>query len=107
MPKLSSIILAIGARQFVVHEALEKTKSSFVITFSFTPNTTVFASGDGAEIITFLAPAITCDRAVRSLKTGLWILKQHQHLIRPKIVLADWDMKKQALLLSLQQFDVL
>ena len=68
MPKLSSITLAIGAKQFVVHEALEKTKSSFVITLSFTPNTTVLASGDGAEITTFFAPAITCNKACSFFK---------------------------------------
>ena len=49
MPKLSLITFAIGARQLVVHEAFENTKSSSVITSSLTPKTTVLASGEGAE----------------------------------------------------------
>ena len=68
IPKLSLITFAIGARQLVVQEAFENTKSSSVITSLFTPNTTVLASGEGAEITTFLAPAITCCKACSFFK---------------------------------------
>src|SRR2546427_11064755 len=62
MPKVSCETLATGARQFVVHEALETTlcfEGSYVL--SFTPRTKV-ASGPsaGAEIITFFTGARRC-----------------------------------------------
>src|SRR6266567_2765076 len=62
MPKMSCKTLATGARQFVVHEALETTlcfEGSYVL--SFTPRTKV-ASGPsaGAEIITFFTGARRC-----------------------------------------------
>jgi len=51
--------LAIGAKQFVVQEAAEIIVSSGVKMFSFTPKTTVGKSFPaGAEITTFLAPAV-------------------------------------------------
>ena len=62
------MILAKGAKQLVVQEALEKTKSSSVIIESLTPNTIVLASGDGAEMITFFAPAMTCFKASSFLR---------------------------------------
>ena len=52
----------------MVHDALENTKSSSVIISSLTPKTTVLASGDGADTITFLAPAITCCSACSFLR---------------------------------------
>src|ERR1700687_4313635 len=62
MPKVSCRTLATGARQFVVHEALETTlcfAGSYVL--SFTPKTKV-ASGPsaGAEIITFFTGPRKC-----------------------------------------------
>ena len=53
--------LAIGAKQFVVQEAAEIIVSSFVNVSWFTPNTIVGRSlPAGAEITTFLAPALIC-----------------------------------------------
>ena len=49
--------LAIGARQFVVHDAADIMLSLLVNVFSFTPYTIVGILPAGAEIITFLAPA--------------------------------------------------
>src|SRR5205809_7861929 len=62
MPKVSCKTLATGARQFVVHEALETTlcfEGSYVL--SFTPRTKV-ASGPsaGAEMITFFTGGRRC-----------------------------------------------
>ena len=55
------MLSAIGAKQFVVHEAAEMIVSSAVKMSSFTPNTTVGRSlPAGAEITTFLAPASIC-----------------------------------------------
>ncbi len=66
MPKASSRTLAIGATQFVVHEAFEITwwvAGSYLS--SFTPSTTVRSSPlAGAEMITFCAPASRCFAAV-------------------------------------------
>ena len=56
IPKLSLITLAKGAKQFVVHDALEITTISLVYFSWFTPITNIGASADGAEITTFLAP---------------------------------------------------
>ena len=51
-----------GARQFVVHDALEKIVASAVITSSFTPKTTVFTSPvAGAEMTTLRQPALMCN----------------------------------------------
>lgn len=62
MPKLSLRILATGARQLVVQEPLEMMWCFFGSYFwSFTPSTTVkSASLPGAEMMTFLAPAVRC-----------------------------------------------
>lgn len=49
--------LARGARQFVVQLALETTSMLGLYVFSFTPTTNIGASADGADIMTFLAPA--------------------------------------------------
>src|SRR6202162_4355445 len=66
IPKLSSSTLAIGATQFVVHEALDTmwcVAGSYAS--SFTPITTVMSSSlAGAEMMTFFAPASRCARAV-------------------------------------------
>src|SRR6188768_2961741 len=60
MPHLSLTTLASGARQLVVHEALEMMASPLYV-LSFTPNTNIGVSSlDGAETMTFLAPAATC-----------------------------------------------
>merc|ERR1740130_2028559 len=50
------MILASGARQLVVHEALESTLMSAVYDRWLTPLTNMGASADGSEMITFLAP---------------------------------------------------
>ena len=58
MPNLSFRTLAIGARQFVVQEALETKFMSFVYLSKLTPQTNIgVASLDGADMMTFLAPA--------------------------------------------------
>ena len=66
MPNSSSSTLAIGARQFVVHEALEMTSwlpESYCR--SLMPMTIVMSSFfAGAEMMTFLAPASRCARAL-------------------------------------------
>mmetsp|Transcript_12076 Transcript_12076/g.17487 ORF Transcript_12076/g.17487 Transcript_12076/m.17487 type:complete len:218 (-) Transcript_12076:217-870(-) len=63
MPKLSLMTFARGARQLVVQDALERTVTSFVYSFSFTPHTNMGASAEGAEITTFLAPPVKCAEA--------------------------------------------
>jgi hypothetical protein len=65
MPKFSSSTLAIGATQFVVHEALEMTScTAGSYASSLTPITIVMSSSlAGAEMMTFLAPASMCARA--------------------------------------------
>merc|ERR1719163_2139402 len=63
MPNLSLMVLTIGARPLVVHEAHETT---FMVAGSyssvFTPTTMVGVSASlaGAEMMTFLAPPSTC-----------------------------------------------
>src|SRR5580658_7084661 len=65
MPKLSSSTLAIGATQFVVHEALDKMScEAGSYASSLTPITIVMSSSlAGAEMMTFFAPASRCARA--------------------------------------------
>ena len=62
IPKLSSSTLAIGAKQFVVHDALETILSSGFKSLSFTPKTIVasISSLGGTVSNTFLAPADMC-----------------------------------------------
>src|SRR3954454_11260540 len=62
MPTASWATLANGARQFVVHDALEITSCfSLSYWFSVTPRTTVTSgSVAGAEMTTFFAPASRC-----------------------------------------------
>merc|ERR1719171_2476349 len=60
MPYSSWMILASGARQLVVHEALESTGMSGVYFSWLTPITNIGASAEGAEMITFLAPPSRC-----------------------------------------------
>src|SRR5687768_3516077 len=66
MPRSSWRAFAIGARQFVVQEALEMTvwlSASYALWL--TPMTTVMSSLDaGAEMMTFLAPPSTWARAL-------------------------------------------
>src|SRR5262245_66239174 len=61
-PQLSRMTLTTGTRQFVVQEALESTwcfAGSYF--FSFTPMQMVMSSPlAGAEITTFLEPAVRC-----------------------------------------------
>src|SRR5690606_31808002 len=60
MPHLSLSTLATGARQLVVHEALEMMASPLYLAW-FTPYTNIgVASLDGADMITFFAPASMC-----------------------------------------------
>merc|ERR1712083_219266 len=56
MPYSSWMILASGARQLVVQDALDKTLTSLVYAVWFTDMTNIGASADGAEMMTFLAP---------------------------------------------------
>ena len=62
MPNRSWITLATGARQLVVHDALEMmwcVDGSYVS--SFTPSTTVMSGPlAGAVMMTFFAPAVRC-----------------------------------------------
>ena len=59
IPNLSLITLAIGARQFVVHEALETMVSTAGLYLVWlTPMTYMGASLEGAEMMTFLAPPL-------------------------------------------------
>mmetsp|Transcript_28817 Transcript_28817/g.66194 ORF Transcript_28817/g.66194 Transcript_28817/m.66194 type:complete len:222 (-) Transcript_28817:213-878(-) len=60
MPYSSWMILASGARQLVVHEALERMLMSFLYSKWLTPMTNIGASAEGAEMITFLAPPCKC-----------------------------------------------
>ena len=58
MPKLSLMILASGARQFVVHEALDTILISGVYASRLTPQTNIGVSSlDGPESTTTCAPA--------------------------------------------------
>src|SRR6476659_9483036 len=64
MPHLSLTTLAIGARQLVVHDALEMMASPLYLAW-FTPYTNIGVSSlDGAESTTFFAPASRCFCAV-------------------------------------------
>merc|ERR1719393_1199030 len=63
MPYFSWMILASGARQLVVHEALDSTLTSLVYLVWLTPMTNMGASAEGAEMMTFLAPPFRCIEA--------------------------------------------
>src|SRR6516165_6464551 len=69
IPKLSCSTLAIGATQFVVHDALEMMSCrAGSYASSFTPSTIVTSSPvAGAEMTTLLAPASRCLRASAAL----------------------------------------
>jgi hypothetical protein len=57
--------LAKGAKQFVVQEAFDKILISSVSSLWFTPITNIGVSSlEGAERITFLAPALMCFAAL-------------------------------------------
>merc|ERR1719181_2172709 len=62
MPNFSLIVLTIGARPLVVHDAHETTDMSVSYSSSLTPTTRVGVSASlaGAEMITFLAPPSMC-----------------------------------------------
>ena len=62
MPKASSRIFAIGARQFVVQEAFETMRCSLRSASSFTPTTTIasISSFGGTVRTTLFAPASRC-----------------------------------------------
>mmetsp|Transcript_3659 Transcript_3659/g.14729 ORF Transcript_3659/g.14729 Transcript_3659/m.14729 type:complete len:299 (-) Transcript_3659:1382-2278(-) len=60
MPYSSSMILARGARQLVVQLALDTMSRSSVYSSLLTPMTNIGASPEGAEMTTFLAPAVMC-----------------------------------------------
>jgi len=57
---LSFNTLAIGAKQLVVQDALDTIVSVGFTDLWLTPITNIGASADGAEITTFLAPALMC-----------------------------------------------
>merc|ERR1719498_2123896 len=59
----SSITLARGARQLVVHEAFDSTLMSDLYSVWLTPMTNMGASAEGAEMMTFLAPPSRCIEA--------------------------------------------
>lgn len=61
--QLSLMILANGARQLVVQEALDSTLTSFVYLSWLTPMTNMGASAEGALMMTFLAPPPRCKPA--------------------------------------------
>src|SRR5690606_9377736 len=63
IPKLSFMIFAIGARQFVVQDAFEIIVSVAFNLLWLTPITNIGAVLEGAEITTFLAPAFKCAEA--------------------------------------------
>src|SRR5690606_25554954 len=63
IPKLSFMIFAIGARQFVVQDAFEIIVSVAFNSLWLTPITNIGAVLEGAEITTFLAPAFKCAEA--------------------------------------------
>ena len=68
MPKLSCSTFAIGARQFVVQDALLMTVICGVMTSWFTPYTTVASTPSaGAEISTLRAPAPSISALADSL----------------------------------------
>merc|ERR1719238_153470 len=58
------MIFARGAKQFVVHEALDKMLISGVYLSLFTPMTNMGASAEGAEMMTFFAPPLRCALAL-------------------------------------------
>ena len=61
IPQLSLRILATGARQLVVQEALDTTYMSDLYSLSLTPITKMGTSSlGGAEMITFFAPPFKC-----------------------------------------------
>src|SRR5512139_933889 len=64
MPNLSCSTLAIGARQFVVQDALDMTVISFVRVWWLTPYTMVASAlSPGAEMTTLRAPAVSSAEA--------------------------------------------
>mmetsp|Transcript_30147 Transcript_30147/g.64797 ORF Transcript_30147/g.64797 Transcript_30147/m.64797 type:complete len:232 (+) Transcript_30147:783-1478(+) len=63
MPKFSWMTLARGARQLVVHEALETTFMLLSSLSWLTPMTNIGASAEGAEMTTRLAPPLRCSEA--------------------------------------------
>ena len=63
IPKLSSRTFAIGARQLVVHDALDTIISEDFASLWLTPITNIGASWLGADITTFLAPEFIWDDA--------------------------------------------
>merc|ERR1719331_3728801 len=62
MPDFSLMVLTIGARPLVVHDAHDTTAMSVVYSSVLTPTTMVGVSASlaGAEMMTFLAPPSTC-----------------------------------------------
>eukprot|EP00817_Percolomonadidae_sp_ATCC50343_P004111 CAMPEP_0117427696 /NCGR_PEP_ID=MMETSP0758-20121206/7513_1 /TAXON_ID=63605 /ORGANISM="Percolomonas cosmopolitus, Strain AE-1 (ATCC 50343)" /LENGTH=223 /DNA_ID=CAMNT_0005213529 /DNA_START=173 /DNA_END=841 /DNA_ORIENTATION=- len=66
IPYFSWIIAASGAKQLVVHDALDTTFSPLYPSL-FTPIQNIGASGDGAEMITFFAPPSKCLAAASCL----------------------------------------
>merc|ERR1719454_458900 len=62
MPNFSLMVLTIGARPLVVHDAHDTTAMSVVYSSSLTPTTRVGVSASlaGAEMMTFFAPPSTC-----------------------------------------------
>ena len=86
--------LATGARQLVVHEALDTTVMSGVYLSWLTPITNMGASPEGAEMITFLAPpesrqgvlggeGVTNSRASLAVPSSSWG-ERHQQASRER-----------------------
>ena len=71
IPKFSCNTLASGAKQFVVHEALDIIFSSALYRWWLTPTTYVGVFPfDGALMITFYAPPFKCNPAFSSVKNA-------------------------------------
>ena len=85
MPNASSITLAIGAKQFVVHDAFEMILwFSLSSASSFTPST-IETSGSpmGALTTTYFAPASRCFDACSCVRTHRLIRSLHRRRVRP------------------------
>lgn len=93
---LSLRTLASGARQLVVHDALETTSiedGSYLS--SLTPITNIGASADGAEMITFFAPPFRCAAAWGAKTRSQQSPSPHrpQHPINPSLCSAKRDVR--------------
>ena len=68
-----------GARQSVVHEALETMSMYDVYLSSLISNTNMCASAEGAEMITLFAPPLKCAKAFSLVVKTACIAEMHYH----------------------------